>query len=50
MIVDNKYQIGILVTDKRIINAVTNKQQYWKRVKYGKKTYILTFDNVYQVK
>jgi len=45
MIINNQYQIGILVTNKRIIDFMVRKLQFWTPVRYGQHTYILTFDN-----
>lgn len=50
MIIDNHYQIGILIKDKRIINFMMRKLHFWTPIRFGNQNYILTFDNnVYKV-
>lgn len=45
MIINNHYQIGIPIINKRIINFMIRKQIYWTPVMYGSRHYIMTFDN-----
>ncbi len=44
MIINNHYEIGIPVTNKRIIEFMIRKNKYWEPVMFGQGLYIMTFD------
>jgi hypothetical protein len=50
MTINHQYEIGKPIIDKRIINFMMRKLVFWTPMKYGKHTYIMTFNNVFRTK